>query len=134
MGKIKKTEQQWAEQLSEEAFEVTRHKATEAPHSGEYDQFFEQGTYKCICCGAPLFSSEAKFDAGCGWPSFDRVDQEAAIEEHVDESIPGMPRTEVVCHNCDAHLGHVFPDGPTDTKMRYCINSVALDFEEDDKK
>lgn len=131
MSKISKTDKEWKEQLTDEQYQVTRKKGTEAPFSGEYDQFFEKGVYRCICCGAELFKSKDKFDSGCGWPSFSHPVKEENIEEHPDPSIPGRPRTEVICHQCDAHLGHVFDDGPVEKGgLRYCINSVALKFEE----
>ncbi len=128
MAKIKKTDKQWQDELTPEQYEITRQKATEVPFSGELNAVFKEGSYYCICCGAKLFESATKFDAGCGWPSFSApVDN--ALDEHSDPSIPGRPRTEVVCHQCDAHLGHVFDDGPGATGLRYCINSVALKFE-----
>lgn len=125
--KIVKTEAEWRAQLSDLAYEVTRKKGTERP--GTHDNFPKKpGIFLCTCCGAPLFETAAKFDAGCGWPSFDRAADESSVEMHEDNS-HFMRRTEVVCAKCDAHLGHVFPDGPTDTGLRYCINGVAIDFE-----
>ncbi len=130
--KIQKTDAEWKALLAEKgaepmAFEVTRHAATERPHTGKYDANRADGTYQCICCGAALFDSSAKFDAGCGWPSFSQEAIPGAIEEKVDRA-HGMTRTETVCGSCGAHLGHVFPDGPTDTGLRYCMNSASLDF------
>lgn len=133
MDKIKKDSAEWKKALTDEQYCVTREKGTEAPFSGEYDQCFKDGVYRCVCCGAKLFVSDDKFDAGCGWPSFAKPAEDNALEEHADPSIPGRPRTEVVCHQCDAHLGHVFPDGPPErTGLRYCINSVALKFDKDE--
>ena len=124
-----KSEAQWKDELSPEAFAVCRQKGTERPYTGQYDQHFENGQYHCHCCGAKLFSSLSKFDAGCGWPSFSVPTSGPAIKEQVDVT-HGMKRTEVMCDDCGAHLGHVFPDGPPETGLRYCINSVSLDFKE----
>lgn len=114
------------QRLTPEQFRVTQEKGTEAPFSGEYDQVFTPGTYNCVVCGHPLFVSDNKFDAGCGWPSFDRAIENFAVSRHEDASL-GMQRTEVTCSNCGAHLGHVFTDGPKETTgLRYCINSASI--------
>jgi peptide-methionine (R)-S-oxide reductase len=127
--KVIKSEQEYKAQLSPEAFYVCRQNGTEAPFSGKYNDNKAHGIYRCICCDAPLFSSDAKFDSGTGWPSYFEA-QEDAITEVKDMS-HGMIRIEVRCSSCDAHLGHLFPDGPEPTGMRYCINSVCLNFEEE---
>jgi peptide-methionine (R)-S-oxide reductase len=129
MPKISKTEQEWREQLDPDRFEVLRHSATERPFTGALLHNKADGAYRCAGCGAELFGSDTKFDSGSGWPSF----TEPADREHVElieDTSHGMVRTEVRCANCGGHLGHVFPDGPGPTGERYCINSLALDFEE----
>ena len=130
--KIKKSDAEWQKELTPEQYYVTRKAGTEPAFSGKYYQTKDPGTYTCACCGQPLFSSETKFDAHCGWPSFYKALDERAVEQHTDVS-HGMRRVEVRCSKCDAHLGHVFPDGPRPTGMRYCMNSAALELKPEEK-
>ena len=128
MEKVKKSEQEWRQELTPEQYEVVRKKGTEAPFTSELNDVKEPGQFVCVACGQPVFDSEHKFDSGTGWPSFDRPADGANVETEADNSL-FMKRTEVLCSRCDAHLGHVFDDGPQDTTgQRYCINGCALEF------
>lgn len=126
-GKVVKTDEEWKKELTADEYAVLREKATERPYTGEYDQFWDSGTYVCKACGNELFYSATKFDAGCGWPSFFKTIDSSKINTIPDYSL-GMKRIEVVCARCGGHLGHVFDDGPDTTGLRYCINSLSLGF------
>ncbi|MFM2483571.1 peptide-methionine (R)-S-oxide reductase MsrB [Celerinatantimonas yamalensis] len=128
-----KTDKQWQAELDPQTYRVCRLGETEAPFSGALLHNRQSGYYHCACCQSPLFYSDAKFDSGCGWPSFDRPIHKDAIR-YIDDHSHGMERIEVRCQHCDAHLGHVFDDGPTDTSTRYCVNSAAMSFQNQDNK
>ena len=128
--KLRRSDSEWKKLLTENQYYVTRKKGTEPPYTGEYEDTETPGTYKCVCCGQPLFRSEAKFNSGCGWPSFSSVMNEEVVETELDSS-HGMRRVEIKCSRCDAHLGHVFEDGPQPTGLRYCVNSASLNLEEE---
>ncbi len=127
---IQKTEEEWKKHLTEEQYKVLREKGTERPHTGKHNLNFDEGTYKCAACNQKLFESQSKFDAHCGWPSFDEAIK-GTVTNVLDKS-HGMLRTEIVCTNCGSHLGHVFNDGPTETGQRFCVNSVSLDFDKNE--
>ena len=133
MGKIDKTNEEWREQLTESEFHITREAGTEMAFSGQYWDTKTKGIYNCRCCGEPLFDQESKYDSGCGWPSFYETLDKDVVETREDRSM-FMVRTEVICSKCDAHLGHVFPDGPHPTGLRFCMNSASLALQEENEQ
>jgi peptide-methionine (R)-S-oxide reductase len=130
--RVEKTEAEWKSELTPEQFRITRQKGTERPHSGALCTVYDSGKYNCVCCGTPLFDSSIKFSSGTGWPSFTQPIKENAIKYEKDTSY-GMVRVEVMCNTCDAHLGHVFPDGPEPSGLRFCINSESMTLEKEAK-
>ena len=128
--KVNKTEEEWREILDDDQYRILRKKGTEMPHTGKYNLHFENGTYHCAACNQKLFKSNSKFDAHCGWPSFDKAIK--GTVDYVLDKTHGMIRTEIVCSNCGGHLGHVFNDGPTETGTRYCVNSASINFEDNE--
>lgn len=130
---LPKTDAEWRALLDEDTYYVTRQKGTERPFTGKYYDNKDEGVYRCACCGQELFSSDAKYDSGSGWPSFFKPAEQAAVAEDSDTT-HGMTRTEILCSNCGAHLGHVFPDGPKPTGLRYCVNSLSLNFQKNEGK
>ncbi len=128
LRKVIKTDAQWKRILTPEQYNVTRENGTEAPYSSSLNEVHDSGAFQCVSCALPLFSSKAKFDSGTGWPSFYQPLAKQYVHETVDKSLPGEPRTEISCARCDAHLGHVFKDGPPPTGLRYCMNGVAMKF------
>ena len=130
--KVNKSEEKWKSELSPEQYRILREKGTERPHTGQYNLHFEKGTYTCAGCNEQLFESDSKFDAHCGWPSFDKAIKGKV--GYVKDKTLGMIRTEIICNNCGGHLGHVFNDGPTETGQRYCVNSLSLDFKKPKKE
>lgn len=131
-SKIEKTDEEWRRELTPEQYQIARQAGTEPPFTGKYHDSKDPGTFHCVCCGTALFNSGEKFDSGTGWPSFWQPVSEDAVETKVDRAY-GMVRNEVVCSKCDAHLGHVFPDGPPPTGLRYCMNSASLDLKQSDE-
>jgi len=130
---VEKTDAEWQAQLSQEEYRVLRQKGTERPFTGALNDHYEDGLYKCKGCGTPLFESDSKFNAGCGWPSFSSELDGEPVEKHLDKT-HGMIRTEILCKKCGGHLGHVFNDGPTETGLRYCVNAASIDFDGKDGK